>query len=98
MQVIQPRSIEELGKFVLQTLCTHADLEPSVTPMVQRTLQRGSRPCGIFFHVQGPRLVKLYATWATEDNRIRFYDHQGRRFAESIVIDGPDLTAENHKS
>ena len=51
---------------------------------------RQGKPCGIFFQVQGPRLLKTYAVWAGDENRILFYDSSGTRFAEVRLSEAPD--------
>ena len=53
-------------------------------------IKRSSRPCGLFFQVQGPRLVKTYAVWAGEEDRILFYDSNGQRFAEVRLSKAPN--------
>jgi hypothetical protein len=53
-------------------------------------INRGGRPCGLFFEVAGTRLMKSYAVWAGEENRILFYDSSGERFAEVRLCDAPD--------
>ncbi|MGF1578911.1 MAG: hypothetical protein ACFCD0_06070 [Gemmataceae bacterium] len=72
-----------LEKHVLQMLCDHDDLEPTTTPIHRRTLWKATEPCGFFFHVRGPRLLKAYAVWTLDENRILFYDGMGNRFAET---------------
>jgi hypothetical protein len=68
----------------------HDNLEPSQTPLFQALMTRRDKPCGLFFQVQGPRLLKTYAVWAGEENRILFYDSTGERFAETRLSDAPD--------
>ena len=89
-RVIALPSVEELRRHVLQTLCEHDHLDPNQTPMYEAVVKRRGRPCGLFFQVQGPRLVKAYAVWAGEENRILFYDSTGLRFAETRLTDAPD--------
>jgi hypothetical protein len=83
-------SIDDLCDHVLRTLCAHDELDHSQTPMHQTVLVRSGRPCGLFFHVKGPRQVKTYAIWAGEEGRILFYDSNGLRFGETRLVDGPD--------
>ena len=47
-------------------------------------------PCGLFFEVQGPRMVRTHAVWAGEEGRILFYDTHGQRFAQTRLSEGPD--------
>ncbi len=64
--------------------------ESESTPFLQGLITRGGRPCGLFFQVQGPRLLRLYALWAAQENRILFYDNAGQRYAETRLSDAPD--------
>ena len=42
-------------------------------------------------HVYGlPGLLKTYALWAGEENRILFYDSGGERYAEVRLCEAPD--------
>jgi hypothetical protein len=41
--------------------------------------------------VQGPRLLKNYAVWSGEENRILFYNSTGERVTEARLSEGPDL-------
>jgi hypothetical protein len=83
-------SVDELREHVHQTLCTHEDLDARYTPIHQTVVCRQGKPCGLFFHIQGPRLVKAYAVWSGDDNRILFYDTRGDRFAETQLCEAPD--------
>lgn len=83
-------TVEELRRHVLEVLCSHDQLDPGQTPLRQATITRRGRPCGLFFQVQGPRLLKTYAVWAGEESRILFYDSTGLRFGESRLCDSPD--------
>ena len=58
--------------------------------MYQALIVRRGKPCGLFFQAQGPRLLKTYAVWAGEENRVLFYDSTGERFAECRLSDAPD--------
>jgi hypothetical protein len=88
--VIALSNLDELRTYVRATLCAHDHLDPQHTPLRQAIIQRSGRPCGLLFQVQGPRLLKTYAIWAGEENRILFYDSTGMRFAETRLSDGPD--------
>jgi hypothetical protein len=83
-------SLEALRQHVLETLCLHDNLDPAQTPLHQTPITRRGKTCGIFFELQGPRLLKTYAVWAGEEDRILFYDTTGERFAESRLSDAPD--------
>jgi hypothetical protein len=83
-------TLEQLRQHIHQTLCEHDQLDPKQTPLHQARILRSGKLCGLFFQVQGPRLLKTYAVWAGEENRILFYDSTGLRFAETRLSDGPD--------
>ena len=83
-------TVDELRRHVLQVLCQHDHLDPEQSPFSQGLITRRGKPCGLFFQVQGPRLLKTYAVWAGEENRILFYDCTGTRFAVTRLGDAPD--------
>jgi hypothetical protein len=83
-------SLDDLRGHVLQTLCSHDQLDPGQTPLLQSVITRAGRPCGMFFQVKGPRQVKTYAVWAGEENRILFYDSTGVRFSQTRLTEAPD--------
>jgi hypothetical protein len=83
-------SLEQLRRHVHHTLCAHDQLDPNQTPLHQARITRRGKLCGLFFQVQGPRLLQTYAVWAGEENRILFYDSTGLRFAETRICEGPD--------
>ena len=83
-------TLDDVRRHVLLTLCSHDQLDPNQTPLNESVLIRSGRPCGLFFQAQGPRMLKTYAVWAGEENRILFYDCSGARFAEIRLSDGPD--------
>lgn len=84
-------TLDALRGHVLQMLCARDKLDPGQTPLHQAVITRSGRPCGLFFQIQGPRLVKAYAVWAGEENRILFYDSSGVRFAQTRLSEAPDL-------
>ncbi|MCC6419492.1 MAG: hypothetical protein IT429_14765 [Gemmataceae bacterium] len=88
--VVALPTLDELRRHVLATLCAHDHLDPNQTPLLQALVKRRDRPCGLFFQAQGPRLLRTYAVWAGEENRILFYDSAGARFAEVRLSDAPD--------
>jgi hypothetical protein len=88
--VVSLPTLDELRRHVHETLCRHDQLDPGQTPLHQAVITRSGRPCGLFFQVQGPRLLKNYAVWAGEENKILFYDSTGLRFAVSRMCEGPD--------
>jgi hypothetical protein len=89
-EVVSLPTLEDLCRHVRTVLCSHDHLDPEQTPLYQSVITRKGRPCGLFFQVQGPRLLRTYAVWAGEEDRILFYDSTGLRFAESRVCEAPD--------
>ena len=89
-EVVSLPTLEALRRHVRAVLCGHDHLDPEQTPLYQAVITRKGRPCGLFFQVQGPRLLRTYAVWAGEEGRILFYDSTGLRFAESRVCEAPD--------
>jgi hypothetical protein len=88
--VVSLPTLAELRRYILVTLCAHDQLDPDQTPLFQGVILRRGKPCGLFFQVQGPRMLKTYAVWAGEESRILFYDSGGVRFAESRLSEAPD--------
>jgi hypothetical protein len=88
--VVALPTLDDLRRHVLQRLCSHDRLDPAQTPLRESIINRRGKPCGLFFQVLGPRMVKTYAVWAGEENRILFYDSTGQRFAETRLSEGPD--------
>src|SRR5262249_12086930 len=83
-------TLEKLRQHIHQTLCAHLTLDPEQTPLYQALIMRSGRPCGLFFQINGPRMVKVYALWAGEEDRILFYGSGGERFAEARLTEAPD--------
>jgi len=83
---------DELRHFVRDRLCEHDRLDPNTVPFFEGLLKRGGRVCGLYFEVQGPRLMRCHAIWAGEEHRILFYDSTGARFAEVRLSEAPDPT------
>ena len=83
-------TLEELRTHVPAVLCRQDALDPKQTPLWQGVITRRGKPCGLRFEVSGPRLMRTYAIWAGEENRILFYDSSGARFAEVRLSEAPD--------
>jgi hypothetical protein len=83
-------TLEKLRLHVHRTLCAREKLDPASTPLQETRKVRGGKPCGLFFQVQGPRLLRTHAIWASDENRILFYDSAGLRFAETRLTESPD--------
>ena len=86
-------TLNELQDYVLNILCQNDNLDPDQTPLEQALITRHGRPCGLYFQVQGPRLLKNYAIWAGEENRIIYYNSSGERVAETKLSEAPDPRA-----
>ena len=94
--VVALPKLESLTRFVRDMLCSHDRLDPVQTPMYQASLRRHGRPCGLLFHVEGPRLLKTSAIWAGDEHRILFYDSTGARFGEVRLSEGPEVAGESN--
>jgi hypothetical protein len=90
MVVASLPTLEELRRYILETLCANDRLDPKQVMLNEEIIRRSGRPCGVFFQVCGPRLLKSYAVWAGEENRVLFYDSSGMRFSETKLSESPD--------
>jgi hypothetical protein len=88
--VLSLPTFAKLRSHVHQTLCSCDHLDPAQTPMQEALLKQSGKPCGMTFQVSGPRLLRIYAVWAAQENRILFYDSTGARFAETTLMKSPD--------
>src|SRR5262245_10403697 len=84
-------TLDDVRRHVHMVLCGHDNLDPAQTTLNESTIKRRNRPCGLFFQVQGPRLLRNFAVWAGDEDRILFYDSSGLRFAETRLSEGPDV-------
>ncbi|MCP4480204.1 MAG: hypothetical protein GY818_19140 [Planctomycetaceae bacterium] len=91
---IQIKNIQQLRQFVSHTLCQQNDFEEGIFQVTERILTRGSRPCGIFFCLHGPRSVKLTAVWETDKNSILFYGSSGERFKRTVLAMAPKILSQ----
>jgi hypothetical protein len=91
--VVALPSRDELRQFVRTTLCLQDRLDVIQTPFYEALLTRSRRPCGLYFEIHGPRLVRSCAVWAGDEHRILFYNSMGERFAEVRLSEAPDLAA-----
>jgi hypothetical protein len=73
-------TIDQLHAYVHAVLCEKENLLAEMFVTQKTTLNRGGRCCGLQFHLQGPRCVKLGAVWAAEQNTVFFYDTRGTRY------------------
>ncbi|MDO4576155.1 MAG: hypothetical protein Q4D98_13185 [Planctomycetia bacterium] len=77
----------ELNAYVNETLCHHNHLKKDAFQMTKRVLTRSGRPCGIFYCLHGPRMVKFTAIWEMEKNQVLFYGPTGEKFQQTKLLD-----------
>lgn len=85
------QNLNDLRQYVKDTLCFQNELEVTAFSMTERILIRAGRPCGIFFCLHGPRLVKFTAIWETQQNSILFYGPTGERIERVQLVEAPCL-------
>lgn len=85
-------TLDELRAFVHATLCEKENLLPDQSRLQEFKLLRGERDCGLQFFVHGPRLVRLGAIWAADQNVLYLYDARGERYAK-VQLDRRIATA-----
>lgn len=88
--VVSLPTLKALRRFIHEQMCARDALDPEQTPMFQAVITKSGKPCGLFFQVQGPRLLKTYSLWAGEENRILFYDSTGQRVEQMQLSESPD--------
>lgn len=52
---------------------------------------RNGRPWGYLFHIEGPRLLKASAVWASDADAVVFYDTNGQKVKEVRLTEAPVL-------
>jgi hypothetical protein len=90
VRVVPLPTLDLLRRFVRDRLCEVDRLDPDQAQLRQAVIRRGGRPCGLFFQVQGPRLLKTYAIWSGDEHRVLFYDSKGDRCDVVQLSDSPD--------
>ena len=83
-------TLDKLRLHVHQTLCTRDRLDPGQTPLLEARIVRSGQWCGLFYQLEGPRLLRTFAVWAGDEYRILFYDSTGCRFAETRLSEAPN--------
>lgn len=83
---------EDLSQFVHRTLCQQDQLDEHQTPLIRTLLMKRGQPCGVLFHIEGPRVLRTSAIWAAEENRLLFYDSRGERYRTVRLSEAPDLS------
>jgi hypothetical protein len=87
----QIQSLDDLRRYVNETLCEFDNLEVGAFRMTERILLRGGKPCGLYFCLHGPRAVKFSAIWETQGNMVLFYGSSGERFQKTQLVAAPAL-------
>lgn len=87
----QLETIDAIRRHVGAVLAQRDRLDLSQAELWQGWMVKAGRRCGILFQVRGPRLMRTHAIWSADEQRILFYESTGARFAETLVIDGPEL-------
>ena len=88
--VVALPTLDELAAFVHRTLCQQDALDPDQAPLVRTAVTKAGRPCGMVFHVEGPRLLRTSAVWSADDHRVLFYDSTGQRVRAVRLSESPD--------
>ena len=78
-------TLDDLRMFISQTICEQEQLEPDAYAMTEVVLTRSGKPCGRYYCLHGPRATKYSAIWASDRNRVLFYDSTGERFLTSDI-------------
>ena len=77
----------ELYDYVNETICLHNQLKKGAFQLTKRLLTRNGRPCGIFYCLHGPRMVKFVAIWEAEKNQVLFYGPTGEKVQQTKIVD-----------
>jgi hypothetical protein len=89
--VVSCPTFEDITASVRSTLCGRDNLDPEQTPLFRTPLLIAGVPCGVVFHIEGPRQLRTSAIWAAASDRIIFYDSTGARFHEVKLSESPSL-------
>jgi len=76
-------TLDDLRRYVSQTICDHEQLEPDAYVMTELVLTRSGSPCGRYFCLHGPRATKYSAIWVSDRHTVLFYDSTGERFLKA---------------
>ncbi len=85
-------TIDKLTAYVHHKLCEPDGLDPAQTPLVLSPITRKGKTCGMYFQVQGPRMLKAYAVWAGDEDRILYYNSGGERVGETRLSEAPNAS------
>lgn len=91
VEPLEIHNLDQLRRYVHETICDHNELEVNVFEVSERILLRNGRPCGMLFCLHGPRSVRLTAIWETEGNTILFYGSAGQRTHRTRLLGSTKL-------
>jgi len=84
-------TLQDLRHYITTILCDRYQLQLGAFRMTERVLVRGGKPCGIYFCLYGPRMLKFTAIWETDRNQVLFYGSHGERFQKTQLTEAPRL-------
>jgi hypothetical protein len=90
-RIQQIASLEDLREYVNKTICAHCQLQEGVFSMTEHMLLKGSKRCGIYFCVHGPRATKFTAIWDADQSQVLFYSSRGERYLKAQLLESPQL-------
>jgi len=88
---IRLETVEELRRYVAETLGRLETLKSDQFQLSQHLLFRNGRVCGVYFRLQGPRSLCLSAIWESDGNSILFYGSCGRRMQRTKLLKAPPI-------
>ncbi|MGD9856070.1 MAG: hypothetical protein AB7U20_14090 [Planctomycetaceae bacterium] len=74
------RTVDDLRAYVHDALCERENLLADQFQTDTYELRQNGVPCGLQFHLHGPRSVALSAIWSMQQNVVYFYDARGERY------------------
>jgi hypothetical protein len=86
-------TLEELCRFVADTLARLENLKAEHLTFTQEVLYRQGAPCGMYFCLYGPRELQLSAVWETDSNTILVYGSCGQRVERTMLLAAPAISA-----
>jgi len=83
-------TLEDLQQYAYRTLCADNELLSDAFPKSTIPLRRSNGEiCGLMYCVSGPRTVEFTAIWEKKNNRVFFYDANGRRYRQTTLANTP---------
>lgn len=80
---------------IIETVCSHEDLDPAQSKVDLRFLVKNEARCALEIAVNGPRRMRPTAVWSWSDSKVLYYDSAGKRWkedpTESGVVAPPNL-------